>query len=182
MTAQLSTPARTDMIVALLARFGASPILEIRTGLPPANPAAADTGTVLSTIALPADWMTAPAAGASQLKAALSDAADAAGYAGHVRIKSSDGVCHFQDLVSQPWAATSAFAVGQQVHKGGIVYRCTAAGNSGNAGPAGTGAGIADGGVTWSSVGGLGMDIDNTNLAVGQIFRLYGFGLTAPNA
>ena len=35
----------------------------VRTGAPPANCAAPDTGTLLCEIALPADWMAASAAG-----------------------------------------------------------------------------------------------------------------------
>jgi hypothetical protein len=71
--------------------IGASPKLQIRTGAVPANCAAADTGTLLIEITLPADWLTASAAGLKQKNGTWSGAATGAGTAGHYRIKDNTG-------------------------------------------------------------------------------------------
>lgn len=184
MTMQLSVSARNAMLAAILAQIGPGASLKLRTGPQPATTAAADTGTVIATFALPDDFMTAPANGVTTLKAAMSKAAEAAGYAGHFRIYSAGGACQLSGLVAQPWAAATAFVVGQQVHNNGLVYRCTAAGNSAAAapGPVGTGGAIADGGVTWAYVGLAFMNIDNTNFAVGQNAKIDNLTLTGSNA
>lgn len=57
MTIQLSTAVRNAMLDAIETAAGASAILQIRSGAAPASPSAAATGTVLSTINLPTDWM-----------------------------------------------------------------------------------------------------------------------------
>lgn len=83
---------------------GTAPVLTIRTLAPPANCAAANTGTVLATINLPSDWMAAAAAGVKTiLGGPWTDAsADAAGVAGHFRIHNTAGtVCHLQGTVGQ---------------------------------------------------------------------------------
>lgn len=100
MALQFSVAVRNARLDTVETTIGASPTLEIRTGAPPANCAAADTGTVLATIALPADWMAAASAGAKALLGTWQDAAaDAAGTAGHFRIKA--GVtCHIQGTVT----------------------------------------------------------------------------------
>ena len=96
MAYQYSVAVRNAMIDAIETAIGASPTLELRTGAVPANCAAADSGTVLATIALPADWMTAAASGAKALAGAWSDvAADATGTFGHFRIKQG-ATCHWQ--------------------------------------------------------------------------------------
>jgi hypothetical protein len=59
--------------------IGVSPVLKIRTGAPPANCAAADTGTVLATCTLPSDWMAAASAGTKAKSGTWEDtSADAA--------------------------------------------------------------------------------------------------------
>jgi hypothetical protein len=96
MAFQFSTAARNAWLDAIETAIGASPTLEIRTGAVPADCAAADSGTVLATIALPADWMAAAAAGAKAMSGTWQDAsADASGTAGHFRIKVG-GTCHIQ--------------------------------------------------------------------------------------
>lgn len=102
MTMQLSTAVRNAMLDAIETAIGPSAILKVRSGAAPANVAAADTGTVLATVNLPADYMAA-AAGASKAKTGTWDdnAADAAGTAAHYRIYASDGVtCHLQGTVT----------------------------------------------------------------------------------
>lgn len=184
MTIQLSTAVRHAMLEAVETTIGLGATLRVRTGPTPASTAAGDTGTVLATIALPDDWMAPPAGGVKAGQGAWIDTgADAAGLAGHARFHSADGVCHLQGLVSQPWAPSTGFLLGQQVHNGGQVYRCTVAGQSAAAGgPAGQGGAIADGSATWAHLGGVFMTMDNTSFAVGQRLTVADFTLTAPNA
>lgn len=100
MAFQFSTAARNAWLDAIETAIGASPTLEIRSGAAPANCGVADAGTVLATIALPADWMAAAAAGAKAMQGTWQDAsADASGTAGHFRIKVG-GTCHIQGSCS----------------------------------------------------------------------------------
>lgn len=98
MALQLSVAARNASLDAYETATGASPILTIRSGAPPANCAAANTGTVLATITLPADWMSAASGGVKSLLGTWTDAsADATGTAGHFRIfDSTNTTCHWQ--------------------------------------------------------------------------------------
>lgn len=102
MTLQYSTIVRNAKLDAVEAAIGASAVLKIRTGSPPANCAAADAGTVLAAASLPADWMAAAVGGTKGLSGSWQDsAADAAGIAGHFRIYASDGAtCHAQGTVT----------------------------------------------------------------------------------
>lgn len=102
MAIQLSTAVRNARLDAIELTIGASAVLKIRSGAVPANVAASDTGTVLATLNLPADWMAA-ASGGSKAKSGTWDdsAADAAGTAAHFRLYASDGMtCHLQGTVS----------------------------------------------------------------------------------
>lgn len=83
---------------------GTAPIMRIRSGPPPANCAAADTGTVLSTLTLPVDWMNNSSGGVKTKAGVWEDAtADASGTPGHFRIyDSGDTTCHHQGTVSGP--------------------------------------------------------------------------------
>ncbi len=124
MTVQLSLSVRNAMLDAIEAAIGTSAILKIRTGSAPATCAAADAGTVLATVALGVDWMSAAAAGSKTVAGLpLSDlSADAGGTAGHFRIYASDGVtCHWQGSVTATsgggdmTVSTTSFALGQRV-------------------------------------------------------------------
>lgn len=100
MAFQFSTAARNASLDAIETAIGASPTLELRSGAAPANCGAADSGTVLATMTLPADWMAAAAAGAKALSGVWQDAAaDAAGTVGHFRIKAG-ATCHIQGSVT----------------------------------------------------------------------------------
>lgn len=100
MTMQLSVAARNAMADALETAIGASPTLEIRTGAQPATCATADSGTVLATIACPADFWAAAIAGVKTLLGAWQDlSADATGTAAHFRLKQG-GTCHMQGSVT----------------------------------------------------------------------------------
>ena len=67
MTIQLSVAVRNARLDAIETQIGASAVLKIRTGAPPATCATADSGTVLATVNLPADWMAAASGGAKAL-------------------------------------------------------------------------------------------------------------------
>lgn len=93
---QYSTAVRNAKLDAIESTIGASPTLTVRSGAAPANCAAADSGTVLATIALPADWMAAASAGVKAMLGTWEDlAADATGTAAHFRIKAG-ATCHIQ--------------------------------------------------------------------------------------
>lgn len=97
---QFSVAARNAALDAIETAAGTSPTLEIRTGAPPANCAAADTCTVLATLALPSDWLAAASAGSKALLGTWQDlSADAAGTAAHFRIKQG-ATCHIQGTVT----------------------------------------------------------------------------------
>jgi hypothetical protein len=68
MALQFSTAVRNARLDAIESTIGTAPILEIRSGSPPANCAAADTGTLLASMTLPSDWMAAASNG-SKVKA-----------------------------------------------------------------------------------------------------------------
>lgn len=98
---QFSTAVRNARADVTETTIGASPILRIRSGAAPANPAAARTGTVLATLPLPADWLSNAANGVKTLLGTWQDtAADASGTAGHWEIMDSTGTtCHVQGSV-----------------------------------------------------------------------------------
>ena len=123
---QFSIQARNAALDAIETTIGVSPTLELRTGAPPAACASADTGTLLATMALPADFMAAAAAGSKALAGVWQDlAADAAGTAGHFRIKQG-ATCHMQGNVTATGGGgdmtmdNPVLAVGQQVSVTGL--------------------------------------------------------------
>ena len=121
MAFQFSTPARNAALDAVETTIGASPTLELRSGAKPADCAAADSGTLLASMVLPADWLAAASAGAKTLLGTWQDlAADAAGTVGHYRIKAG-ATCHIQGSVTATGGGgdmtidNPVLAVGQQV-------------------------------------------------------------------
>lgn len=121
MAIQFSVAARNASLDAIETAVGVSPTFELRSGAAPATCAAADSGTLLASMALPADWMAAAANGSKALLGSWQDiAADAAGIAGHFRIKQGD-VCHMQGSASDTAGSgdlkldNTNIAVGQQV-------------------------------------------------------------------
>jgi hypothetical protein len=102
MTVQLSTTVRNARLDAIESTIGASAVLKIRTGAQPANCATADSGTVLASLTLPADWMAAASSGSKAKSGTWEDAsADNTGTAGHWRLYASDGTtCHAQGSVT----------------------------------------------------------------------------------
>jgi hypothetical protein len=166
---QFSTAIRNAAADAIETAVGTTPTLRHRTGVPPANLAAAATGTVLAEATLPSDWLAAASNGAKTILGTWQDpTADAAGIASHFEFVQG-ATRHIQGLVSQPWAGSFAFVVGQQVHANGNVYRATVAGTSGATAPSHTTGTATDGGVTWLFVQvGTDMEIQNTSISIGQ--------------
>lgn len=100
MTVQYSVAARNAILDAWETAIGTAPTLEIRSGAQPADCSAADSGTLLASIALPSDWMAAAAGGSKSMSGSWVDAsADAAGTAGHYRIKQG-ATCHEQGSIT----------------------------------------------------------------------------------
>ncbi len=119
---QFSTAVRNAALDVIETTIGAAPTLEIRSGATPASCAAADSGTVLATLALPSDWMAAASNGTKALLGTWTDAsADAAGTAGHFRIKAG-ATCHIQGSITATGGGgdmtldNTSIAVGQQIN------------------------------------------------------------------
>lgn len=92
MTLQIDIASSNARLDALETMWGVSPIVEIRSGAPPANAAAADTGTLLASITAPSDFMAAASARSKGIaNGPWSVNASASGTPGHFRIKSSGG-------------------------------------------------------------------------------------------
>jgi len=102
MALQLSVATRNARLDAIETLIGASAKLMIRSGAAPANCAAADSGDVLATLNLPADWMAAADAGAKAKSGTWEDtSADGTGTAAHFRVYASDGTtCHIQGTIT----------------------------------------------------------------------------------
>ncbi len=92
MTLQYAPSNGNAQLDAIETEVGASPIMEIRSGAPPALLATARTGTVLATITLPADWMSAASAHSKAKLGTWQDAAaDASGTPGYFTIYATGG-------------------------------------------------------------------------------------------
>lgn len=102
MAFKYSVASMNASLDAIETAIGASAVLKIRSGAVPATCATADSGTVLATLNLPADWMAAASGASKALSGTWQDlSADAAGTAGHFRIYASDGTtCHIQGNIT----------------------------------------------------------------------------------
>jgi hypothetical protein len=121
MAFQFSAGARNGALDAIETAAGTTPTLTIRTGSVPANCAAARSGTVLATLVLPSDWLTAASSGSKALSGTWQDAAaDAAGTAAHFSIDQG-ATCHIQGTVTATGGGgdmtldNTSIGVGQQV-------------------------------------------------------------------
>lgn len=103
MAIQLSVAVRNAELDACETAIGTSPILTLRTGAQPADCAAANSGTVISTINPPSDWAAAASGGSKAKSGSWTDAsADASGTPAHFRLHDSSGTtCHMQGSVGQ---------------------------------------------------------------------------------
>lgn len=101
MTIQLSVAARNARGDSFETTLGASAKLQIRSGAQPANCAAAASGTLLCEIALPADYLTAAAAGVKSKNGSWTGTGAANGNAAHFRFVDNAGTtCHLQGSVT----------------------------------------------------------------------------------
>ena len=102
MSVQLSTTVRNARLDQIESSIGTAALLKIRTGAPPSDCSQADSGTVLATLSLPSDWMSAASSGSKAKLGTWQDSdADASGTAGHFRIYDSGGTtCHLQGTVT----------------------------------------------------------------------------------
>lgn len=121
MALQYSVTVRNARLDAVETAVGTSAILKIMTGAPPANCAAADSGSVLSTVNLPSDWMAAAASGEKLKSGTWEDtSADASGTAAHFRIYDSGGsTCHIQGTVTSVATGTGDMLVDNDVFAAG---------------------------------------------------------------
>lgn len=121
MAVQLSVAVRNARLDAIETAIGVSAVLKIRTGAAPASCATADSGTVLATLNLPADYLAAASGGTKAIAGSWTDAsADAAGTAQHFRLYASDGTtCGMQGTVTATGGGgdmtvdNTSFAAGQ---------------------------------------------------------------------
>ena len=74
MALQYSVAVRNAQLDVVESTIGTAPILRIRTGAAPATCATADSGTVLSELTLPSDWMAAASNGSKALSGTWQDA------------------------------------------------------------------------------------------------------------
>lgn len=101
MAIQLSVAGRNAMLDSIESTAGASAVLKIRTGAAPATCATADSGTVLATLNLPADYMAAASSGTKAKSGTWEDlSADATGTAAHFRLYTSGNSCFLQGTVT----------------------------------------------------------------------------------
>jgi hypothetical protein len=180
---QFAVSGRNAMLDGFGTDLGTNAVLQIRSGPPPTDCAAADSGTLLASYSN-VNWAAA-ASGAKLFSGTpLTGTTSSAGLAGHFRIKNTAGsATKAQGPISQPWAASTLVQVGQQMHNGGNVYRCTTGGVTASAGgPTGTGTGISDGAAVWSYVDKQDMTLDNTVLTSGQGLNINSYSLTQSGA
>lgn len=197
MALQYSTAVRNACLDAVESTTGASPTLEIRSGAAPANCAAADTGTLLASMALPADWMNAASGAVKTLLGSWQDSsADGTGSAGHFRIKQG-ATCHLQGSVGANvaiatnaitaangnvlnFASTTGVTVGQKVTGTGVLPGTFVLALTGTtvtlsqASTAGVGSAVT---ITFSGD----MSIDNVSIATGQQVTVTAFTINENN-
>ena len=101
MTMQYSVTVRNNQLDQVEVTAGVSARLQLRSGVPPANCAAADTGVLLAELLLPADYMSNAAAGSKAKLGVWSGAGVAAGVVGHFRLKDTTAATtHIQGTVT----------------------------------------------------------------------------------
>jgi hypothetical protein len=184
MAHQFTVDIRNGTIDPIETLIGGSALMELRQGVIPADPSLADTGTLLATIPMGADPWTTAANGVKTLNPPGATTASANGVMCFGRIKTSGGITKWQFTISDAWAGSKAYILGQHVLNGANLYRCTTPGTSAaSGGPTGTGASITDGTVTWTYVQ-VGADVGATNTAVsaGQQIPLTALTITATGA
>jgi hypothetical protein len=98
MAIQLSVTVRNARLDAIETAVGTSALLRVFSGSPPANCAAADSGTLIAEMSLPSSWMADAASGAKAIAGTWQDlSCNNAGTVGHFRIYNTAGsTCHLQ--------------------------------------------------------------------------------------
>ena len=92
MALQYSVAVRNAKLDAVETQIGATAVLKLRTGSPPADCATADSGTVVATLTLPSDWMATASSGSKAKSGTWQDtSADNSGTIAHWRLYASDG-------------------------------------------------------------------------------------------
>lgn len=102
MAVQFSTTYRNALLDQFETTVGATAVMRIFTGSPPANCGTADSGTILAQLTLPSDWMAAASSGSKSKSGTWEDlSANNTGTAGHFRIY-DNGIttCHMQGTVT----------------------------------------------------------------------------------
>src|SRR6185437_926004 len=101
MALQFDTTTRSNMLTQLNTAIGVNALLDIFTGSPPANCAAASTGTLLGTFTCNATNFGTVSAGVLTVAAIANITAGATGTAGYFRVRDSGGVTvHMQGTVA----------------------------------------------------------------------------------
>jgi hypothetical protein len=102
MAIQFAALTRDAMLNAIETEIGATAHLKLRTGAAPANVAAADSGTVLCDMTLPADYFQASSAGAMAKSAAAwtGTASGGGGSVAHWRMYTSGGTAKMQGTLT----------------------------------------------------------------------------------
>lgn len=104
---------------------GTNAALKIRTGAPPATPAAGDTGTLLATLPMSATaFGNANTSGVATANSITSATAVASGAAGHFRCHDQDDVVIFQGTAGETADATDMTFNDKDIVSGGNVS-CT---------------------------------------------------------
>ncbi len=127
MAIQLGTTYRNALLDQFETTVGTAPILTIRTGAAPANCGTANSGTVLATLTLPSDWMSAASGGVKALLGTWQDtSADAAGTAAHFRIHDSSATtCHMQGTITSVLTGTGDMLLDNAVLAAGQSFSIT---------------------------------------------------------
>jgi hypothetical protein len=125
MAFQFSVAARNAALDAIETTISTAPTLELRTGAAPADCATAASGTLLASMTLPSDWMNAASSGTKTLLGTWQDgSADAAGTAGHFRIKQG-ATCHVQGTVTSTLIGTGDMLIDNPVLAAGQQFTIT---------------------------------------------------------
>jgi hypothetical protein len=98
MAAIYSNAVMQAVLDAVETTVGTAPTIEIRTGSPPANCAAASTGTLLASLVLPSNWMNDASINQKQQAGSWIIPVTVAGTAGYFRIIKT-GTCHIQGTI-----------------------------------------------------------------------------------
>lgn len=98
MALQYSVAVRNAQLDAIETTISTAAVFRTWTGAAPANCAAADSGTLLTEMTLPSDWMAAASSGSKAKSGTWQDAsANNSGAFGHFRLYDNAGTtCHIQ--------------------------------------------------------------------------------------